>query len=86
MISKKEKGNLNLMEEPSLDNLKLELREKEKVIEEQARIIEILRESNTLIKQVNKKILDDKDNTIMLLNEKIKNLQRELKKYISLTI
>ncbi|MFX1276543.1 MAG: hypothetical protein ACFFAT_16075 [Promethearchaeota archaeon] len=74
------------MEEPSLDNLKLELREKEKVIEEQARIIEILRESNTLIKQVNKKILDDKDNTIRLLNEKIKNLQRELKKYISLTI
>lgn len=74
------------MKEQILDELKVELMEKDKRIQEQNKIIEILRESNTLIKQVNKKILDDKDNTIMKLNEKIEKLQRKLKKYISLTI
>lgn len=74
------------MENPSLDELKLDLMEKERIIEEQNKIIDILRESTTLVKQVNKKILDDKDHTIMILNEKIEKLQWKLKKYISLTV
>jgi len=75
-----------LINEEILDDLKIKLMEKEKTIQEQKKIIEILRESNTLIKQVNRKILDDKDHTIMKLNEKIEKLQNKLKKYISLTI
>ncbi|MBN1801642.1 MAG: hypothetical protein JW891_09070 [Candidatus Lokiarchaeota archaeon] len=61
-----------------------EIREKEKIIEQQNHIIEILRESNDLIKKVNKKVIAQKEQEIDDLQAKISQLQEELKKKISL--
>ncbi|MFX1238549.1 MAG: hypothetical protein ACFFAS_17025 [Promethearchaeota archaeon] len=67
-------------------DLKEELLSKDKLIDEQNRIIEILRESNALIKKVNQKIIAEKDNEIEILKKKISQLQEEIKKTISLSV
>ena len=75
-----------MMEQLKIEDLERELREKDKVIKEQNTLIDILRESNYLVKLVNQKAIDERQRIIEEKEQIIKKLREQMKRQITLTI
>ncbi len=75
-----------LMEQLKIEDLERELKEKEKIIQDQKKLIDILRESNYLVKLVNQKAIDEKERILREKEELIKQLRESLKKQIILSV
>ncbi len=77
---------MTMMEQLKIEDLGRELREKEKIIQEQKKLIDILRESNYIVKLVNQKVIDEKERIIREKEELIIQLREKLKKQIILAV
>jgi hypothetical protein len=77
---------MTMMEQLKVEDLERELREKNKIINDQKKLIDILRESNYLIKLVNQKAIDERERIIKEKEELINQLREKIKQQISLTV
>ena len=77
---------MTMMEQLKIEDLERELREKDQVIKEQKKLIDILRESNYLVKLVNQKAIDERQRIIEEKETIIKKLREQMKRQITLTI
>lgn len=74
------------MEQLKIEDLERELREKNKIINDQKKLIDVLRESNNLVKLVDQKAIDERERIIKEKEEIINQLREKIKKQISLTV
>jgi predicted translin family RNA/ssDNA-binding protein len=77
---------MTMMEQLKIEDLERELREKNKTINDQRKLIDILRESNNLVKLVDQKAIDERERIIKEKEELINQLREKIKKQISLTV
>jgi recombinational DNA repair ATPase RecF len=77
---------MTMMEQLKIEDLERELREKNKIINDQRKLIDILRESNNLVKLVDQKAIEERERIIKEKEELINQLREKIKKQISLIV